>query len=145
MCQTDILATLAELLDDSLPGNAGEDSQSFLAVLTSEKQHIRLPIIHHGSNGQFAIRDRQWKLVMGKQKSQKRELYNLLNDPGEMVNVIDSHQGVADTLEKQLTHIVRTGRTTKGPPSANDTPYWSDLHWMSKQDYSHFDTNGYAQ
>ena len=145
VCQTDILATLAELLDDSLPGNAGEDSQSFLAVLTSEKQHIRLPIIHHGSNGQFAIRDRQWKLVMGKQKSQKRELYNLLNDPGEMVNVIDSHQGVADTLEKQLTHIVRTGRTTKGPPSANDTPYWSDLHWMSKQDYSHFDTNGYAQ
>ena len=141
VCQTDVLATLAELLDDVLPINAGEDSQSFLSALTSQKTDSRLPIIHHGSSGQFAIRDRQWKLVMGKQKSQNRELYNLLNDPEEMVNVIESHQDIADTLEKQLTSIVITGRTTEGPPTPNDTPYWRDLHWMSEQDYARFHTN----
>ena len=78
---------------------------------------------------------------MGKQKSQNRELYNLLNDPEEMVNVIESHQDIADILEKQLTSIVITGRTTEGPPTPNDTPYWRDLHWMSEQDYARFHTN----
>ena len=35
VCQTDLFATLAEIVGDSLPNNAGEDSQSFFPALTT--------------------------------------------------------------------------------------------------------------
>ena len=36
VCQTDLLATLAEMLGKSLPNNAGEDSNSFYTEMPSK-------------------------------------------------------------------------------------------------------------
>ena len=63
MCQTDFLATFAEMLAVELPSNAGEDSVSFYAALTGGKTE-RGPIIHHSASGQFAIRVGSWKLIV---------------------------------------------------------------------------------
>jgi len=135
VCQTDLLATLAEIVGDSLPNNAGEDSQSFLSALTQVTTVNRVPMIHHSSRGEFAIRDKQWKLVMGSTKKRKQELYDLSNDPGEKHNLFDTQRERAGTLQQKLTHIIRSGRSTQGNPVPNDTPYWDDLFWMTEAEY----------
>ena len=135
VCQTDLLATLAEIVGDSLPNNAGEDSQSFLSALTQVTTVNRVPMIHHSSRGEFAIRDKQWKLVMGSTKKRKQELYDLSNDPGEKHNLFDTQRERAGTLQQKLTHIIHSGRSTQGNPVPNDTPYWDDLFWMTEAEY----------
>lgn len=137
VCQTDILATLGELCapEVEIASDAGEDSQSFLAVLQSKDcQHERLPTIHHASNGQFAIREGKWKLVMEHRKS-KAELYNLELDPSEKRNVIEDHRSIQSDLKAKITKIVAQGRTTAGITQNNDTGYWEDLAWMTPAEY----------
>ena len=135
VCQTDLLATLAELVGVSLPNDAGEDSQSFLPALTKTATVNRVPIIHHSSRGEFAIRDKQWKLVMGSAKKRTQELYDLSNDPGETHNLFETQSERAKNLEQKLTRIIRSGRSTQGDPVPNDTPYWNDLFWMTEAEY----------
>lgn len=134
ICQTDLLATLADVTDQSLPANAGEDSVSFHDLLIDQGAEFdRAPIIHHSASGGFAIRDGDWKLVMEtKAKKQERELYDLATDPGETQNVIDQNPAVANRLADTISDIVRQGRSTPGPSQENDTPWWDDLVWMDR-------------
>jgi len=132
VCQTDLLATFAEMIGDKLPDNAGEDSVSFYQALTSGKQEPRTAMIHHASNGRFAIRKGAWKLVMP-QKKLKRELYNVVMDKAESKNVLTDHPEVAAELERELTRIVQSGRTTDGDNQPIEGPaWWSDLSWIKK-------------
>jgi arylsulfatase A len=130
VCQTDLLATLAEMLGAKLPADAGEDSVSFHGALTGKTSDPgRLPMIHHASNGRFAIREGNWKLVMEHGRN-IRELYDLTADPGEETNVIAQHDDIASRLTGRITAIVQSGRTTPGAQQANDTDWWSDLAWI---------------
>jgi len=131
ICQTDVLATLAELLGTDLPASVAEDSQSFLPVFSDEPIALRLPTIHHAVGGGFAIRDGNWKLIMPHGKT-KQELYDLRSDPSETKNVLDAHADIARTLTEKITNIVQDGRTTPGEPQQNDTGHWKDLTWISK-------------
>lgn len=134
--QTDIVATVAEIVGAHLPDSAGEDSQSFAAVLTeSGSQHQRLPLINHGAGGRFSITEGTWKLILAHGKDQA-ELYDLASDPGETTNVIAGHPDLAESLRSKITAIVRNGRSTPGAPQANDTGYWTDLTWMTEADYA---------
>jgi arylsulfatase A len=136
--QTDLLATLAELIGVELPATAGEDSQSFAAVLTDPvSQHQRLPLINHAAAGRFAITEGTWKLIMP-HKKETAELYDLATDPGEITNVIAEHPELAASLQKQLTAIVCRGRTTPGERQANDTGHWNDLTWIKPAAYAEF-------
>lgn len=133
VCQTDILATLAELLEVSLPDTAGEDSVSFLGELFGRADlFFREPVIHHSMNGRFAIRQGEWKLVM-ETRREPRELYHLTEDPSEARNVIDQHPERVAPLVAELTRIILSGRTTPGKAVGNDTPPWDDLVWMSRK------------
>ena len=133
--QVDLLATFAELIEAELPANAGEDSQSFLSVLTHPTSNpVRLPLINHSSNGRFAITERHWKLILPLGKM-KMELYDLTTDPGETNNIAAQHPEVVDQLTKKASDIVLNGRTTKGPVQRNDTGYWKDLAWITEAEY----------
>jgi len=67
-----------------------------------DSKESRPAIIHHSSSGRFAIREDKWKLVMeGKKKSEKRELYDLINDPKEQTNVIKDHPKINSHLTKK--------------------------------------------
>jgi arylsulfatase A-like enzyme len=117
----DMYATIAALLGKAIPADEdiAEDSfnvlPSFLGEATQEP--LRSSIILHSPNGNFAIRRGPWKYIEGKPsptlaKVPRRDelgarLYNLENDPGELVNLIDEQPFVAkrlaDLLEKQRT------------------------------------------
>lgn len=129
VCQTDLLATLAEVLGTPLPPDAGEDSVSFLPALMGQPTDDRAPLIHHAANGRFAIREGRWKLVMQHGRN-SRELYDVVADPSEENNVLSLHLDVAGEMAEKITAIVQNGRSTPGPVQANDTGWWSDLAWI---------------
>jgi arylsulfatase A len=136
--QTDLLATFAALVGATLPDSAGEDSQSFAAVLRDPKSgHVRRPVISRSNesrDGRYAINDGQWKLVLPKRKGQA-ELYDLHADPAETKNVAAEHPEKVQRLQKQITEIVVNGRTTPGAIQPNDTGYWNALTWMTDADF----------
>ena len=102
VCQTDFLATFAEMLDVDLPEGAGRDSESILKLLKGEEME-RGPLVHHSARGEFGIRDGKWKLnLLSKRKD---ELFDLKADPGESNNLIDAHPEVARQLLKLLEEI----------------------------------------
>lgn len=62
ICTTDLLATMAELLDKPLAHDAGEDSYNLWSAYTEDvKSPIREATIHHSLHGAFAIRKGKWK------------------------------------------------------------------------------------
>ena len=95
------------------------DSHSFLPSLLGQPQ-TRPPIIHHSANGMFAIRDGQWKLVLGdgsggreapagKPFRRPYQLFDLAQDPGENNDQIDDHPEVARRLEAAARAIIGEG------------------------------------
>jgi arylsulfatase A len=133
--QTDLLATLADLVGQKLPDTAGEDSQSFAALFEEPfGNHHRLPLINHGSAGRFAITEGEMKLVMPHKKFPS-ELYNLSTDPGEENDLAAKFPDLVAELTKKLTKIVTQGRTTTGARQPNDTGYWKDLTWIKPAEY----------
>lgn len=143
VCQTDLFATFAELLTSTQQNtleqkavipwrseNAGEDSYSILGSWINARSTLdRGPIIHHAANGQFAIREGKWKLLMP-HRSRDYELYNLAEDPSEKVNLAGSNPEVVERLTNSISEIVKNGRSTPGKSQPNDTGFWSDLTWM---------------
>ncbi len=139
ICQTDVLATVAEILDVVLPDNAGEDSVSFLPVLKGKTAiKTRPPMVHHEAQGRFAIRDtidgKEWKLLM-EHRRDKRELYNVTDDPAEEENLLNQHPEIVRQLTDTLTRVVVSGRSNLGPDVGNDTGWWSDLTWIAEDEY----------
>lgn len=135
ICQTDLLATFADVFSASLPDNAGEDSLSFLPVLRDRAAEFSRPaVIHHAANGRFAIRRGKWKLVLPHQKK-KAELYDIDTDPGETSNVANDEPAIVAELTSHISTLVLRGRTSEGKPQKNDTSWWNDLTWLTEKDF----------
>ncbi|MGH7136722.1 MAG: sulfatase-like hydrolase/transferase, partial [Pirellulales bacterium] len=132
ICLTDLMATLADIIDVQLPPGAGEDSVSILpALLGEDKAPLREAIVHHSINGSFAIRQGDWKLELcrdsggwsaprpGSKESAGLpdvQLYNLASDIGERRNVYEEHTEIVQRLTALLQKYVAEGRSTpKGP------------------------------
>ncbi len=49
-----------------------------------------------------------------------RQLYDLVQDPGETTNVADKQPEIVQQLTALLEEQIRTGRSTPGRPQAND-------------------------
>jgi arylsulfatase A len=90
----------------------------------------RVAMVHHSSQGRFAIREGNWKLVMEDGRRGKRELFDLSKDPGETKNLIAENPVISKRLTAKLTALIRNGRSSPGPVQKNDTPPWRDLVWM---------------
>lgn len=138
VCLTDLLATAADILNVTLPPDAGEDSVSWLPVLKGETQKpIRTSTIHHSINGSFAIRKGPWKLLLcpdsggwsaprpGTPTAKELaplQLYNLDMDPGETINLAGEQHNIVRELVSLLEEHVRRGRSTPGPAQPIPTP-----------------------
>jgi arylsulfatase A-like enzyme len=138
LCLTDFLATAAELVGSKLPADAGEDSVSFLPTLLGQgEQPARAAVVHHSSNGSFAIRQGRWKLCLcpgsgGWSKPRPGvddasqlplvQLFDLEQDVGEQRNLEAEHPGKVAELTALLEKFVAEGRSTPGPRQANAVP-----------------------
>jgi arylsulfatase A len=135
ICFTDMMATLASLLGEKLPTDAGEDSFDISPLMRGEKpaQPIRNGMVHvnYGSYT-LAIREGDWKLILpsgiyvakdgtvtpdhivethGKGPNDKFQLYNLRTDPGETTNVFAQEPDKAKELFTALQADVARGRS----------------------------------
>ncbi|MEM0925455.1 MAG: arylsulfatase [Planctomycetota bacterium] len=135
--QVDLLATFAEIVEVELPANAGEDSQSFAAVLREpQSNHQRVPLIVHGNpSTRYSIIDEDWKLILPSKKVPKPELYHLEKDRSEDLNVAETHPAIVERLTGKINTMITSGRSTEGKPQPNDTGYWPNLHWLSESQY----------
>jgi len=141
----DLMATTADILQTPLPETAAPDSYSFLPLLKQKgKSFDRPAIVHHSINGNFAIRQGKWKLILGggsggwaKPSNEeaahnnlpKFQLYNMDADPSEKNNLQASFPAKVKELYALLEKIVRDGRSTAGKKLENDVPV--DL-WKTK-------------
>lgn len=122
---TDLMATIAAIVDVSLVNDAGPDSFSFLPALLGDpkNQRPRPALIHHSLHGYFAVRENEWKLVEGlgsggfSEPAQVEatkgtlgvQLYNLENDPAETNNIADKHPQIVAQLKNRLEQIKSNG------------------------------------
>ena len=136
VCQTDLLATFAELLGVDLPDSVGEDSESFASVLVnSSADYDRVPFISHDSRDmRYAVTEGNWKLVLPS-SIKSAELYDLSIDRAEAMDVAASNPEKVQSLTEKMNALVTRGRSTTGAAQPNDTGYWKDLTWMTKQQY----------
>ena len=116
-CHTDIFATIAEAVGKPVPAGSAQDSFSFLPAARGKAETKPRPgVINHSASGIFAIRRGPWKLVAGSGSGGRQgprgkpfqkpyHLYNLKEDPGEVVNLIESETSIAADLEAELTLI----------------------------------------
>ncbi len=147
VCLVDLFATVADILDDPLPDDAGEDSVSNLPLWRGETldSSLREATIHHSIDGSFSIRAGRWKLEMcagsggwsfprpGPESEglPPIQLYDLESDIGERANVQHLYPDVVERLQTLLTQYVEDGRSTPGSPQINTGGNrWEQLWWM---------------
>ena len=118
ICFTDVLATLAELLETNLPADAGPDSISFLPALLGDSAHAaaRNRLAMASGNGMMTMRSGAWKWVDGlgsggfskpgrvqpTADQPPGQLYNLDTDLGETTNLAVDHPDIVARLQREL-------------------------------------------
>lgn len=129
ICHTDLMATLAAILDEPLPGNSAQDSYNILPAMLGEEvdKPIREAIVHHSSNGSFSIRQGKWKLELcagsgGWSKPSNSmaldmglpeiQLYDLSVDIKEEYNLYDQYPEIVERLSTLLQKYIDDGRST---------------------------------
>jgi arylsulfatase A-like enzyme len=137
------MATLAQLVDFPLPEDAGGDSMSFLDTLLAKQpsKPIRETLITHSAQGNFAIRQWDWVLILAPTGDDNRkqgepdwfqnergyrphkspgELYHLGKDPTQKENLYESEPARVQEMARILETCVTEGRSTPGRALKND-------------------------
>ncbi|WP_302576539.1 sulfatase family protein [Phocaeicola barnesiae] len=151
VCLTDFYATFAAINGYKLMDSEGEDSYNLLPAIVSETEidPIREATVHHSIDGQFTIRQGDWKLLLSASSGgwsaptptdtlaldslPPIQLYNMKDDPSETTNVEAEHPEIVSRLRALMAKYVREGRSTPGAPQKNDCEYpWKELDWMKE-------------
>lgn len=128
ICLTDFMALCSAVLGVELPSDAAEDSYNILPALRGEKlsHPIREALVHHSVDGTFAIRQGDWKLILGTgdggwppDKSPVKlrsgepagQLYNLRLDPSEANNLYLESPEIVYRLSKLLEKYKKQGHS----------------------------------
>lgn len=151
VCLTDFYATFAAINGYKLMDSEGEDSYNLLPAIVSETEidPIREATVHHSIDGQFTIRQGDWKLLLSASSGgwsaptptdtlaldslPPIQLYNMKDDPSGTTNVEAEHPEIVSRLRALMAKYVREGRSTPGAPQKNDGEYpWKELDWMKE-------------
>lgn len=132
---TDVMATIAEIIDFPLPDHAAEDSFSMLPAWRDDRHPPIRPYLltqAFGSQETLAIRQGHWKYLDHAGSGGNRydnnpelrpfqlpetapgavgQLYDLTTDPGERENLYPARPEVAADLKKLLDQSKTTGRS----------------------------------
>ena len=138
ICTTDLMATVANIVGDTLKETAGEDSFSMLPLFNGKQydDFKRTNTIHSSINGSFAIRKGVWKLNLNpgsggwsaprpkkaiEQGLPEIQLYNLEADIGEKNNLYKQKPEKVKELYALLMKNIENGRSTEGTKQVNDS------------------------
>ncbi len=125
-CLTDLMATAAATVGDSLANEVGVDSYNLLPVMLGEQpESAREVVVHHSLDGMFSVRQGDWKLIVGRGSggfTQPRreevaegeptgQLYNLANDPSEQNNLFVEEPEKLEELMAFLDQYQTEGRS----------------------------------
>jgi arylsulfatase A-like enzyme len=124
ICLTDLLATVAGIVGERLPRDAGEDSFD-LAPAFQNRDTKRAAVVHHSVTGMFAIRQGAYKLILGRGSAgfslprtyrpqagePEGELYDMQQDPGERNNLYLQRPEVVRELTALLERYRVEGRS----------------------------------
>ncbi len=127
---TDLMATMAALLDADLPRESAEDSFNFLPVLTGKGVGRRETMIQHSLSGMFAVRHGHWKLILGRGSGgftnprkitpepgePMGQLYDLNSDPSEEQNLYFDEPAIVDSLTALLDLYQTSGHSRLEKP-----------------------------
>ena len=133
ICLTDFVATTAAIAGAEIPKDAAEDSVNMLPAIlgqSSPDKPLREAIVHHSSDGVFAIRQGKWKLIPDTEGSggwppprgngpvpgTPGQLYDLETDPGEQTNLWGERKDIVERLTTLLDRYKSEGRSI---PSRN--------------------------
>ncbi len=119
VCMTDFMATFSDMLGESLPVNAGEDSYSLLPVLLQKPydKPLRESTVHHSGAGAFAIRKGDWKMIFGEVEhgempgdpaswEESGSLFNMKDDPYENHNLYEDKPEVVKEMNELLRNYL---------------------------------------
>jgi arylsulfatase A-like enzyme len=136
ICHTDFMVTVADVIEYKLPMNAAVDGVSYLSVLYGKGiNRYRPEVVHHSFHGKFAIRSKQWKLILApgsggwsaprdekawEQGLPDIQLYDMETDIQEQKNLQAQYPEMVNELIKKLETIVENGRSTPGLNQKND-------------------------
>jgi arylsulfatase A len=125
ICHVDFFATAARLAGTELPAPTTAAPDSFdltpLFFGTPEK-FKRAPVIHHSGGAMFAIREGDWKLILGNGSGGRQlpkgkrfeppwQLFNLADDPGETNDLFTANPKKAHELEGKLLLMLADDRS----------------------------------
>ena len=114
---TDLFATVAGILGRELPRHAAEDSISLWPVLLGQESKIEkreaVFVLGDGKDSAIAVCTGRWKLIVryGANREETYELYDLANDPGELINLSEDQAAVTGELATALKKAEAAGRT----------------------------------
>lgn len=128
ICFTDMLATFADVSGATLGKDDGPDSFSIVPVLEgkqAEDDPIRGALVIPAGRGVFSIRSGPWKLInqLGSGGFSKPstvtpgpgdpvgQLYNMVDDPGETINLYLEKPDIVQRLTAELARIRTADRT----------------------------------
>jgi arylsulfatase A-like enzyme len=123
-CLTDLMATVADVTGTPLRPDAGEDSFSLLPALNGRKG-TRDHVVHHSNDGMFAIRQGDWKLILGlgsggftepkriepRPGQRAGQLYNIARDPAETEDLYSNYPEQVARLTALLQRYRATGHS----------------------------------
>ena len=150
VCLSDLMATLADLLEIPLGDADAVDSVSNLPLWDDpESGEVREDLVHQSIDGSLSIRIGQYKLEMcpgsggwsdpksGEEDADapRFQLYDLSQDIGERTNIIEEHPEIAKRMRKILKAHVLNGRSTPGAPQKNTGgSVWETVNWLLEED-----------
>ncbi len=124
ICHVDLFATAAALAGAKIPRpeEAAPDSFNILPLLEGKKNWKRAPVIHHSGGAMFAIRDGDWKLVLGNGSGGREQprgkrfqhpwtLFNLADDLGEKSDQFSDQPATVQKLESAAFTIIANGKS----------------------------------
>ena len=138
ICLTDIMATVAAIVDFPLPEDAAEDSYDISDALFGVHSEfpLREATVHHGSRGWFGIRQGDWVLIdhptgdsnsagpnrepewfrrerLVASHAEGVELFNLHDDPQQTTNLAASAPDRVKSMKSLLERYKRDGRSVR--------------------------------